>query len=99
MPHGGQLTVRTRVVADSQGRAAAQIIISDTGVGMTTEQARRAFDPFFTTKGPKRGTGLGLAVSYGIVREHSGNMSVESTPGEGASFSVELPLAGKPIHA
>ena len=99
MPQGGQLTIQTRVAESNQGEAAAQVIISDSGVGMTAEQARRAFEPFFTTKEPKRGTGLGLAVSYGIVREHSGNMSVESTPGKGASFRVELPLAGKPIHA
>ena len=99
MPRGGELTVQTRVVESNQGEPAAQIVISDTGVGMTAEQARRAFEPFFTTKEPKRGTGLGLAVSYGIVREHSGNMSVESAPGKGASFRVELPLARKPVHA
>ncbi len=99
MPQGGQLTVQTRVAESNGGEAAAQVVVSDTGVGMTAEQARRAFDPFFTTKEPKRGTGLGLAVSYGIVREHSGNMSVESAPGKGASFRVELPLARKPIHA
>jgi two-component system NtrC family sensor kinase len=99
MPRGGELTVRTRVVESDEGEPAAQVVISDTGVGMTAEQARRAFEPFFTTKEPKRGTGLGLAVSYGIVREHSGTMSVESAPGKGASFRVELPLAGKPVHA
>ena len=99
MPRGGQLTVQTRVTESDEGEPAAQVVISDTGVGMTAEQARRAFEPFFTTKEPKRGTGLGLAVSYGIVREHSGNMSVESAPGKGASFRVELPLARKPVHA
>ena len=99
MPQGGELTVQTRVTESDEGEPAAQVVISDTGVGMTAEQARRAFEPFFTTKEPKRGTGLGLAVSYGIIREHSGTMSVESAPGKGASFRVELPLAGKPVHA
>ena len=65
---------------------------------MTAEQARKVFDPFFTTKGPKHGTGLGLAVTYGIIQEHSGNITVESRSGAGTSFHIELPLAAKPIH-
>jgi len=77
----------------------ACVAIRDTGIGMTADQARRVFDPFFTTKGPKRGTGLGLAVSYGIMQEHSGTITVDSRPGEGSTFTVEIPLAAKPIHA
>ena len=94
MPEGGRLMVSTR---EREGMAC--VSIRDTGVGMTAEQARRVFDPFFTTKGPKRGTGLGLAVSYGIMQEHSGTITVESRPGEGSTFTVEIPLASKPIHA
>ena len=71
----------------------------DTGTGIDPAHLKHVFDPFFTTKGNHRGTGLGLAVSYGIVREHSGRMGVDSKPGEGTSFSIELPLARKPIHA
>ncbi|MDA1313267.1 MAG: ATP-binding protein [Acidobacteria bacterium] len=94
MPEGGRLTIQTR-----EHDGTAIITVRDTGVGMTPEQSRRIFDPFFTTKGPKRGTGLGLAVSYGIIKEHSGTITVESQPGAGSTFSVEIPLAAKPVHA
>ena len=77
----------------------ALITVRDSGAGMTPDQARRIFEPFFTTKGPQRGTGLGLAVSYGIIKEHSGTIAVESQPGAGSTFSVEIPLAAKPVHA
>ena len=94
MPDGGQLVISTH---EQDGMAC--VAIRDTGIGMTADQARRVFDPFFTTKGPKRGTGLGLAVSYGIMQEHSGTITVDSRPGEGSTFTVEIPLAAKPIHA
>lgn len=64
----------------------------DSGVGMTQETANRIFDPFFTTKGVGRGTGLGLSISYGIVNEHGGNIYASSSPGEGTTFVVELPV-------
>ena len=96
MPDGGRLRVRTRASADGPS---AHIMVSDTGVGMSADQAKQVFDPFFTAKGPRRGTGLGLAVCYGIIQEHSGTMSVESSPGEGATFHIEIPLARKPVHA
>jgi signal transduction histidine kinase len=99
MAGGGKLTVRTRLVEPAGGEAAAEIVVSDTGAGIDPEHLKRIFDPFFTTKGPKQGTGLGLAVTYGIIQEHSGKITVESKPGEGASFRVELPLVRKPIHA
>ena len=94
MPDGGRLIVSTR-----ERGGMACVSIRDTGSGMTADQARHVFDPFFTTKGPKRGTGLGLAVSYGIIQEHSGTITVDSRPGEGSTFSVEIPVAAKPIHA
>lgn len=94
MPDGGQLVISTH---EQDGMAC--VSMQDTGIGMTADQTRRVFDPFFTTKGPKRGTGLGLAVSYGIMQEHSGTITVESRPGEGSTFTVEIPLAAKPIHA
>jgi len=94
MPDGGRL-----VIGAHEQDGMARVSVRDTGIGMTADQARRVFDPFFTTKGPKRGTGLGLAVSYGIMQEHSGTITVESRPGEGSTFTVEVPLAAKPIHA
>jgi signal transduction histidine kinase len=108
MPEGGTLTIETRYDHDGPGTVpgtspgtapgTARVTVSDTGGGMTAEQARKIFDPFFTTKGPKHGTGLGLAVTYGIIQEHSGNITVESRPGAGTSFRIELPLAAKPMH-
>src|SRR5688500_14724482 len=65
-------------------------IFSDTGSGMTPEVKQRLFDPFFTTKG-KAGTGMGLAVSFGIIRRHEGSIEVESEPGHGTTFRISLP--------
>ncbi len=66
--------------------------VSDEGAGMSPQVSARVFEPFFTTKGVGEGTGLGLSVAYGIVREHAGFMLVESTPGLGSRFSVYLPV-------
>ena len=68
------------------------IQIQDTGEGIAPEHSSRLFDPFFTTKPAGRGTGLGLAVSYGIVQQHGGSIDVDSTPGSGSTFTVRLPL-------
>jgi signal transduction histidine kinase len=69
------------------------IEISDTGMGIAPENVAKIYDPFYTTKGVGRGTGLGLAVSYGIVQEHSGHIGVESSPGQGTTFRITLPTS------
>jgi two-component system NtrC family sensor kinase len=70
----------------------ASIRISDTGTGIRPEHLSRIFDPFFTTKSTGEGTGLGLSVSYGIVKDHGGEILVESIPGKGSTFTVVLPV-------
>jgi signal transduction histidine kinase/CheY-like chemotaxis protein len=87
MPEGGTLSLSTRTVDDS-----VVIKVVDTGVGMYPEVRSRIFDPFFTTKGTA-GLGLGLAVSFGIIRRHSGNIEVDSTYGSGTEFRITLPVA------
>jgi len=90
MPGGGTLTVRTRA-ADSTVEAE----FADTGTGIEPEHLHRIFEPFFTTKPAGEGTGLGLSVSYGIVKRHGGEIRVASEPGKGASFTVVLPRDGE----
>ncbi len=81
-----------RVVVSTEVRAGAVVLqVVDDGVGIAEEDLPRIFDPFFTTKGRGKGTGLGLSISYGIVREHDGEMSAESVPGEWTRFRVEFP--------
>ena len=77
----------------------ARVEVADSGPGISPEHLGRIYDPFFTTKAARKGTGLGLAVTYGIVREHGGNIKVDSRLGAGSRFQVELPLARKPVHA
>lgn len=84
MPQGGTITLRTS--ADNNG---VLLQVSDTGIGMTDEVRERCFEPFFTTKGDA-GTGLGLAVVYGIIERHGGKLEVTSTPEKGTSFNVLL---------
>jgi signal transduction histidine kinase len=81
------LTIRTRGDVDG-----LRIEVGDTGSGMASDVAKHVFDPFFTTKPVGVGTGLGLSVSYGIVAAHGGSIAVESAPGEGAVFTVTLPI-------
>ena len=90
IPDGGSI----RLVTRAEGRDTVTVEIIDTGIGIAPENVARIYDPFFTTKGVGRGTGLGLAVSYGIVQEHSGHISVESAPGRGTTFRITLPTAG-----
>ncbi len=94
MPGGGMLQIRT-----AAHNGSVQIEIADTGAGISRENIHRIFDPFFTTKSNGRGTGLGLSVSYGIVKEHGGKVDVRSTPGRGTSFHLEFPATRKTVHA
>jgi PAS domain S-box-containing protein len=93
MPTGGIVEIRT---AAHNGSVEVEII--DSGAGIPRENLNRIFDPFFTTKSSGRGTGLGLSVSYGIVKEHAGKVDVRSTPGKGTSFRLEFPVARKAVH-
>ena len=71
------------------------IAVTDSGSGIDPAVRERIFDPFFTTKPLGQGTGLGLSISYGIVKDHGGEISVDSTPGNGSTFTVRLPVGGK----
>jgi len=101
MPRGGRLTLSTRVagIDEVQRRFASadaptyvEIRATDNGTGMDEATRRRIFEPFFSTKGPGRGSGLGLAVVFGIVESNRGFIHVESSPGQGACFTVYLPV-------
>jgi PAS domain S-box-containing protein len=90
----GTITIATGVHA-ANGRIAVEV--SDTGHGIAKENLSRIFDPFFTTKPTGEGTGLGLSVSYGIIKGHGGNISVKSEPSQGAAFTLTLPVS--PPHS
>lgn len=89
MPKGGTLAVRAFLIGESNG--GVRVEVADTGCGIPREELSRIFDPFFTTKEPGRGTGLGLSVSHGIVKDHGGQIWAESSPGAGTRFIVTLP--------
>lgn len=89
IPDGGRIVVSTSAADD--GSIVAEI--SDSGIGIAPENVAKIYDPFYTTKGVGQGTGLGLAVTYGIVQEHAGHISVDSKPGHGTTFRITLPAA------
>jgi two-component system, NtrC family, sensor kinase len=96
MPGGGRLGIATMV------NGHVEAVISDSGSGIAPENLKRIYDPFFTTKnmpGDRRGTGLGLSVSYGIIQEHAGKIHVESAVGSGTKFHLEFPLLRNSVHA
>ena len=91
MPEGGALRIATR---PSPGAAASvDLVVADTGPGVAPDIARRIFEPFFTTKAPGKGSGMGLAMVYGIAKGHGGEVFLETGTARGATFVVRLPLA------
>ncbi len=96
MPEGGTLTLRAHPGTDPGW---VVIEVADTGLGMTPEVQARIFEPYFTTKAPGKGTGLGLAMAYGIIESHQGRMEVQSAPGQGSTFRLHLPEAPGPKPA
>jgi PAS domain S-box-containing protein len=104
MPGGGHLRVATRIDTPDGPDSHVAALVADSGSGIAPEHLKRIYDPFFTTKttptpGNRRGTGLGLSVSYGIIQEHAGKIHVESTIGAGTTFHLEFPLLRNSVHA
>jgi signal transduction histidine kinase/ActR/RegA family two-component response regulator len=106
MQDGGQLTIGVSSVTfprgsllpdpDMEPGTYVKLTVQDTGTGMTEEVRQRIFEPFFTTKAPGKGTGMGLAVVYGIVKSHGGAITMKSEVGQGSTFEVFLPQVQKP---
>jgi len=86
MPNGGKLNIEL----NKSNEETVSILFSDTGIGIPEHLKEKIFDPFFTTK--ESGTGLGLSITYGIIEQHGGNINLTSTPGEGTTFEISLPL-------
>jgi two-component system cell cycle sensor histidine kinase/response regulator CckA len=102
MSQGGQIHIGTCTATCGEAPDASRpesltgpqvvLTVTDTGTGMSPETTARIFEPFFTTKGPEKGTGLGLSTVYGIVRQSGGVLDVTSTPGQGTTFWIRLPI-------
>jgi signal transduction histidine kinase len=105
MPRGGPLTIETRMLSeapqgvDGHAEGWVRIGIKDSGVGIAPAALERIFEPFFTTKDVGKGSGLGLSQVYGFVQQSGGQITVESEPGSGSSFSLFLKLSAKPVEA
>jgi PAS domain S-box-containing protein len=103
MPKGGALTISTGIKechsGENRGMRSFAVTVADTGCGMEPDVLSRIFEPFFTTKGSGRGMGLGLSAVYGIVKQSGGEIHAASRPGEGAAFSICLPLCGEQVPA
>jgi PAS domain S-box-containing protein len=109
MPKGGVLTIGTSNVElgelevkgfqDLKPGRYVSLTVTDTGTGMTAETKRRLFEPFFTTKPAGEGTGLGLSMVYGIVKQHGGDVSFYSEPGLGSTFKIYWPATDQPIES
>jgi signal transduction histidine kinase/CheY-like chemotaxis protein len=91
MPVGGTLRITTSAIPSGNGCNAC-VAFADTGVGMDTDTMAHVFEPFFTTKRGGRGTGLGLATAYGIIKQSGGDIQVTSAPGKGSTFTITLPV-------
>ena len=99
MPNGGKFTVETRAVSPSaEAPGSVSIMLADSGKGIPTDNLNRIFNPFFTTR--QQGTGLGLSITQRIVEQHNGEISVMSSTGKGATFTITLPYPkqGTPEH-
>jgi len=94
MEHGGNIMISTGISlsASDTGTKGVEIAVTDTGCGISAEDLDKLFEPFFTTKEVGKGTGLGLAVSYGIVQRHGGTIRVQSEVGRGSTFTIWLPV-------
>ena len=108
MPGGGRITISTRGVATDEevplnGDLAVapagwvRLTVADSGEGMPREVRERLFEPFFTTKAPGQGTGLGLPMAHGIIKQYGGYLAVDTAPGEGTIFRIYLPRSGFPV--